>query len=122
MWATNRAGDIAVTVEVDLAAVDRGPKLALPLTAGGSDITILRGVDLHRNFCTDVLTQESMPTSEAAAAAGHGNITVTHPPPPGAPACAIGSARAHLDGVVADDGTAFSPIDITSDHIGCYSG
>ena len=51
--------------------------------------------------------------------AWHGEV-VLEPRPPGASPTVSGTVR--LSGVVATDGTAFAPIEVTSDCIACHFG
>lgn len=121
-WAANETGDIAVTITVDARTrSDHAPTvIEFERPDDGLTIEVLRGSDLPRNFCNDVIDLDSEPTSTMPATAGSGEI-VLEPPIDAANGCgSTGSVRA--DGLTAQDGTTFEPIAITSDSIGCYAG
>ena len=85
------------------------------------DVEILVGDHLERNFCTDVLFTESEPQEVLAATGGEGEVVLD--PPLTATDNPCGAAGTlTLDGLVAEDGTAFAPIEVSSDEIGCYAG
>jgi hypothetical protein len=124
-WAATTAGDVAVTVLFDAAdrPSDRPTRLAVSLPSGAASVRVLRGTNVPRNFCTDVIDTKSQPKSASRAAAGELRI-VLDPAPTQPVVCnkTSVSGRMDLDGLVADDGTAFTPISVTTNTIGCVSG
>jgi hypothetical protein len=120
-WAATTAGDTAVTVYVDVR--DRGAVAeTYDLPDPAVTVEVLRGSDLPRNMCTDVLDLESEPTERISATAGHVEIEVTPSTAPGGPSCGTADGTLRLTDLVADDGTTFEPIEVTSASIGCYQG
>ena len=124
-WATTAADDVAVTVHVD--ARDRSllepTTLEYVLPDPAVEVEILEGDGLSRNFCTDAIDSASEPQRRRLATAGE--VTVTLDPPPGGPdvfGCGSVSGKLELHGIVAEDGTTFAPVTVTSDAIGCYAG
>jgi hypothetical protein len=123
-WATTETGDLAVTVSVD--ARDRSHEAPTTIDVAVPDaaveVEILRGHDLARNFCTDVIDAASEPEDRQPAQAGRGQITLDPAPDDLGASCGDLGGELRLDGVIAEDGTTFAPITVTSDAIGCYSG
>jgi hypothetical protein len=68
-------------------------------------------------MCTDALDMASEPTERLSATDGRLEIRVTR-----GTGCGTATGTMHLTGLVADDGTAFAPADVTSESLGCYSG
>lgn len=122
-WAATESGDIAVTVTVDARERSARAPTAISFEQPGDGLTIevLRGSNLPRNLCNDVIDPDAEPTSTMPATAGHGEITLdpTAEAPDG---CGTTTGRLHADGLTAPDGTTFEPITITSHSIGCYAG
>lgn len=122
-WVGTPAGDVAVAVTVearDRSATD-DTTIAFSVPDPEVAVTVLRGQDMARNVCTDVIDGASEPTSSAAAVAGEGEIVLGPVDPDGYESCGTrGTLR--LTGLEAPDGTTFAPIEVTSDEIGCYSG
>lgn len=121
-WAATPGGDVAVTVVVDAQDRSTTEPTRLPIDIEDPEVIVrvLHGDDMTRNFCTDVIDPSAEPRSSRPATAGQGEVVLD----PRSPAldCGSTSGRLRLDGVVADDGTKFAPIDVSSDGIGCYSG
>jgi hypothetical protein len=114
-----------VTVLVD--ARDRSHEAPTTIDIAVPDplvtVEVLSGHDLARNFCTDVIDGASEPRSHQPAQAGRGKVTLGAAPADlNAVACGAVTGELQLDGVVAEDGTTFAPITVTSASIGCYSG
>ncbi len=123
-WAESSTGDIAVTVEATYSRpVDVDVTLAIPFTLPDRQVNVrvLTGQDLSRNFCTDLPALTSEPESTSAAIVGQGRVTIA-PPPGHGNACGRTLGTLRLRGLVAEDGTEFSPISVESRDIGCYSG
>ena len=121
-WAASDSGDIAVTLFVDARdrSHDEATTLQFALPDPAIEVKILRGEDLSANFCTDVLSRASHPESRQAATAGGGKITLD--PTSEGTTCGAVTGELELNGLVAQDGTNFAPIRVTSDSIGCYAG
>ncbi|HET6663256.1 MAG TPA: hypothetical protein VFG94_03325 [Acidimicrobiales bacterium] len=124
-WATTAADDVAVTVFVD--AVERSSLeptiLEYVLPDPAVQIEIVEGEALSRNFCTDVIDAASEERSRQGVT--EGEVTVTLDPASGAQdpfSCGSVSGKLELHGLVAEDGTTFAPVTVTSDAIGCYAG
>lgn len=122
-WAESADGNIAVTVDVTYSPVGADVTLAIPFSLPDRQVKIrvLKGHDLSRNFCTDLITTSSEPESTSAAVAGEGQVTIAPAPNHGS-ACGRTLGTLNLRGLVAEDGTEFSPITVESRDIGCYSG
>jgi hypothetical protein len=124
-WATTAADDVAVTVFVD--AVDRSllepTVLEYDLPDPAVQVEILEGDALSRNFCTDVIDSASEERSRQVATGGQVTVTLDPPPEGQAPfTCGNVSGKLELHGLVAEDGTTFAAVSVTSDAIGCYAG
>ena len=127
-WASTPAGDVAVEVTVE--AFDRSTEepTTIPVDVTSDDVVVrvLRGTNLPRNFCNDVLDTEAEPTSEQDATAGTGEIVLQARETDGNFGCAASDVEPngtlHLAGLVAEDGTTFAPIDVETNSIGCYAG
>ena len=122
-WAATASGDVAVTVSVDARRRSSTESTTLTIVADDPEVTIevLRGTNLDANFCTDVVIEESEESWSGTATAGTGQITLEPTDPSQTSNCgADGTLR--LDGLVADDGTTFAPIEVRSPYIGCYAG
>ena len=125
IWATTAEGDLAVTVSTE--ARDRsaaGPTtIDLDLPDPAVTVEVLRGEDLARNFCNDVILPSSRPADTQSVTAGTGEMVLDPPKDAGSYAnCGTTSGRLRLRGLVAEDGTTFAPIDARTDQIGCYAG
>ncbi|MEO8107586.1 MAG: hypothetical protein ABI720_09720 [Actinomycetes bacterium] len=123
-WAESAERNVAVTVEVAYSRpASVYPTLAIPFTLPNDKVKVrvLRGQDLSRNFCTDLITTSSEPDSMSAGPEGEGRVTIASPPSHGS-ACGRTLGTLRLRGLVAEDGTEFSPITVKSPDIGCYSG
>ena len=118
-WAATETGNRAVTVTVE--ARDRSDTEPTTIPVDLDDVQILSGDHLDRNFCTDVLFTESEPQETLAATDGEGEI-VLDPPLTAADNPCGANGTLTLDGLVAEDRTAFAPIEVSSDEIGCYAG
>jgi hypothetical protein len=81
-------------------------------------VSVERGTELPRNMCTDIPVPESDPTSSHEVTEGIGQIAFDPRPIPPA---VYASGTVRLTGVVADDGTRFAPIKVTSNCIDCYA-
>jgi hypothetical protein len=124
-WAATESGDAAVTVRVD--AVDRSTtddtvrQFVLPDPE--VSVEVLKGGVLTSNFCNDVISTSSEPVRRYGVVAGEGSIrldpALRDPVPYGHPPV---RGELELTGLVAEDGTAFAPIRVTSDWIGSQSG
>ena len=120
-WAESADGDTAVTVDVAYSRpADLAVTLAIPFTLPDRSVKVrvLEGQDLSRNFCTDLIDMSSQPESTSPAVAGHGRVTIA-PPPGNGNACGRTLGTLRLKGLVAEDGTEFSPITVESRDIGC---
>jgi hypothetical protein len=123
IWLATASGGRAVTVQVD--ALDRSADdpttIEFSLPDPAVRVEVLRGEDLARNFCTDVIDMASEPSETQGATSGDGTITLT-PKLDDLAACGAGEVTLTLDELVAEDGTTFAPVDVRSTGIGCYSG
>lgn len=119
-WVTNQKSDVAVTFSLEAKVPPSGAPTVVrfDLPDDRVRVEVLRGASLARNFCTDLLDLDSMPTSTAGATSARGQITIEGP----TNGCGTAKGRLQVDGLVAGDGTVFEPIDVGSDQIGCYSG
>lgn len=119
-WAANESDDLAVTFSVE--AKERSTES--PTAVGFSEpvgevvIEVVRGSNLGTTFCTDL--PQGRVDSTTKAASGRGEISLD--PAEVIPDCGTVAGRLHATEVTAQDGTAFAPIAITSDQIGCYAG
>jgi hypothetical protein len=124
-WAVSADGHTAVTAEVTYSRpAGASPTVAIPFSLPGNrnvKVEVLTGHDLSRNFCTDLPDMSSQPESRSPAVAGKGRVTIDPPPAKGNP-CGRTSGALDLSGLVAADGTEFSPITVQSRNIGCYAG
>lgn len=122
-WAASESGDVAVTVTVEAQRRSTDMRTTIPISLPSDTVTvrILRGRNLQANFCTDVINLAWQPTSSASPSTGDGSI-VLDPAPPRFDGCGGVEGTMHLNDLMADDGTAFAPISVTSMSIGCYSG
>jgi hypothetical protein len=124
-WAATDSGDVAVTVLVDTEdrPSDRPTKLTASLPSDLASVRVLRGTDVPRNFCTDVIDSDSQPRSASRAAAG--DLTIVLDPAPTPPVlCGRTSVEGRMELVrlIADDRTAFAPISVRTNSIGCVDG
>jgi len=124
-WAVSESGDTAVTIALEARerSGQEPTKIDISLPDPAVEATVLSGHDLARNFCTDVLDTRSEPQDRQPAVAGSGSVTLDAVPD-GPDSLACGTVNGELDfqGVVAEDGTTFTPITVRSASIGCYSG
>lgn len=125
-WAATADGDVAVTVYADLRSRSASDSTTLEFTIPDEtvEIQILRGENLPRNFCTDLADMRSEPTSAAAATAGSGSIRLAPPAPCLSNGTDVVAAQGDLSltDLVAEDGTKFAPVSVSTHYIGCYSG
>lgn len=107
-----------MTVRVEARQRSTVDRTTIDVVPGDGDATIeiLRGTNLHRNFCNDIISSEAEPTATLSAVAGSG-VAILDPRRPGPV-----SGSLTIDGLAADDGTTFAPIRIDSDRIGSYAG
>ncbi len=122
-WAATETGDIAVTITVNVRerSAHAPTVIRFERPDDGLTIDVLRGSNLPRNFCNDVIDPNSRPASKMPATAGRGEIALE--PAADAPnGCGTTTGTLRADGLTAHDGTTFEPINITSHSIGCYSG
>jgi hypothetical protein len=121
-WAATEAGDLAVTAYVDARSRSGSQASTIDFAVGdaGVRVEVLRGRDLPRNFCTDVIDSRSEPTEAQPAVAGTGRVTLE--PLVSPTGCGSIAGELTLEGVVAEDGTELAPIAVSSRHVGCYSG
>lgn len=120
-WAESADGDTAVTVDVAYSRpADLAVTLAIPFTLPDRSVKVrvLEGQALSNNFCTDAINTSSRPESTSPAVTGQGRVTIAPPPGNGSACGRLGTLR--LRGLVAEDGTQFSPITVESRDIGCY--
>ncbi len=125
-WAESSAGDMAVTVEIaDSRPAGFQGTMSIPFSLTGPsprvDVRVLTGHDLSNNFCTDLPELSSEPEASEGAVAGEGTITID-PPPDTGNTCGRNLGSLHLSGLVSEAGIEFSPINLSSHDIGCYSG
>ncbi|MGY1744056.1 hypothetical protein [Blastococcus sp. SYSU D00695] len=119
-WAATASGELAVTVTVDVAdrPADGPTEVSARLPDPGVTVEVLRGPgDLTVDLCTDALVGVE-PTGRQSAVAGDLAMTVD---PPGED-CGESDGRLRIEGLVAEDGTAFAPIDVVSVLVGCNVG
>lgn len=127
-WAATASGDVAVTVNIEARSRSAAEPTTYPLDLPDDEVTVrvLRGRDLPRNFCTDVIDGNAQPTSEVEVQSGTGSIVLDPLPPAGNSGCGTSDKEPNgtlrLTGLVADDGTVFEPIEVETGSIGCYSG
>jgi hypothetical protein len=125
LWATTAEGDVAVTVSTEARDRSAAGPTTIDFDLPDPEVTVevLRGEDLARNFCNDVILPSSRPTDTRRATAGTGAMVLDPPKDPGSyDNCGTASGRLRLRGLVAEDGTTFAPIDARTDQIGCYAG
>jgi hypothetical protein len=123
VWLATAAGEQAAIVQVDARdrSAERLTTIEFSLPDPAVRVQILRGEDLSKNFCTDVIDRASQPSDTQGAVSGAGTITLT-PALEDTVACGEGEVTLTLDGLEAEDGTTFAPVDVRSTGIGCYSG
>lgn len=123
-WGMARTDSGEIAVSVSIEARDRSTvdptTWDFVVPDAGVTVEILQGQYLETYFCNDVRVGSEPARQGAVAGAG----TITLDPRPEVPAARCGSVSGELEltGLVAADGTAFAPIRITTDSIGCYSG
>ena len=122
-WAASENGAVAVTVSVEARdrSADEQTVIRFAVTDPGVEVKVLHGNQLHRNFCTDVIDGASEPKEAEAAAVGEGEIQLD-PPGPEVSSCGTTSGTLRLQGLEAESGLTFAPIDVSSESIGCYAG
>lgn len=120
-WAANESDDLAVTFSVEAKERSTESPAAVEFSepAGEVVIEVVRGSNLGTTFCTDL--PQGRVDSTTKAASGRGEISLD---PAGVIPndCGTVAGRLHATEVTTQDGTAFAPIAITSDQIGCYAG
>ncbi|SEP07480.1 hypothetical protein [Trujillonella endophytica] len=119
-WAASESGEVVVTVTVDVADRPAGEpsEFGYELPDPAVLVTVHSGPgDLSENFCTDVLLGPE-PTLRQDVVAGTVALTVD---PPGED-CGDSDGRLRVEGLVAEDGTTFAPIDVSSGLVGCNVG
>lgn len=123
-WAATKSGDTAVTVTITGKPRSFVTRSVFDLTEYNVDlyVSVLRGEQLARNFCTDVIMRNWQPTSSQPAVTGTGEIVLGPASAHVGQGCGTTRGTLQLDGLVAEDGTAFVPIKVVSQNIGCYSG
>jgi hypothetical protein len=119
-WAATTDGSAAVTLYVDVR--DRAVATTYDLPDPAVTVEVLRGRNLPRNFCTDVLDSESEPTGRSSASAGRVELEVSPSNAPGGPTCGSADGTVRVTGLVAEDGSTFAPFEVTSASIGCVAG
>ena len=116
------SGDTAVVVSVEARSRSESVSTSYPLNEEDlSQVAVLHGEHLDRNFCTDLIVTNWEPTSRQAAIAGAGEIVLA-PAPASGQGCGATPGSLRLEGLVAQDGTRFAPIRVQSQNIGCISG
>ncbi|MGB2838888.1 MAG: hypothetical protein WBC76_03575, partial [Actinomycetes bacterium] len=73
-------------------------------------------------FCTDAINGSWQPTSSQKAVTGTGEIVLGPASVHVGQGCGETRGSLKLDGLVAEDGTAFAPIKVVSQDIDCFSG
>ena len=123
-WAATGKGDTAVTVTITGKPRSFVARSIFPLTEYNVDlyVSVLRGKHLARNFCTDLINGNWQPTSSQKAVTGTGEIVLGPASVHVGQGCGETRGSLKLDGLVAEDGTAFAPIKVVSQDIDCYSG
>lgn len=123
-WAATKKGDTAVTVTVEADRRSFVASSVFSLTEYNVDlyVSVLRGKNLARNFCTDLINGNWQPTSSQKAVTGTGEIVLGPASVHVGQGCGKTRGSLKLDGLVAEDGTKFAPIKVVSQNIGCYSG
>lgn len=123
-WAATKKEDTAVTVTVTAEPRSFVARSVFSLTENNVDlyVSVLRGKHLARNFCTDLINGNWQPTSSQKAVKGTGEIVLGPASEQVGQGCGKTRGSLELDGLVAEDGTAFAPIKVESQNIGCYSG
>ena len=120
-WAADEAATVAVAVSVDALERSATEPTVIDFTIPDPAVTVevQRGVALTEGFCNDVLSNHRLDET-APIVAGAGSIWLA-PVAEGIAACGR-QGRLQLRGAVTGDGASFGPIDIRTDHIGCYAG
>ncbi|MEZ5138233.1 MAG: hypothetical protein R2702_17125 [Acidimicrobiales bacterium] len=120
-WAANAEGSIAVTARVDGRdrATDEPTTWSFDEPDGEVTVELLRGDDLPRNFCTDVIDAGSQPRSTLAAVAVRGAIRMDPPGP--TEGCGV-EGELRIDELRGPDDERVAPFAYADDGIGCYSG
>ncbi len=125
-WAATADGDVAVTVYAELRnrATAEPTTLEFTVPDGAIQIEVLRGENLPRNFCTDLADMRSEPASVGTAASGSGSIRLAPPAPCLSSGTDVVAAQGDLslNDLIAEDGTTFAPVSVSTHYIGCYSG
>jgi hypothetical protein len=125
--AANDTRDVAVSVTLDARERSTQEPTVIEFTVPDARVRIevRKGRDAATDLCNDALETDYEPPSRQSAVAGRGRIVLdplpagSGPPPIGR--CGV-RGTLHLTGLVAEDGTTFAPIDVTSSSIGCYPG
>lgn len=127
-WAATPDGDTAVIASVRANHRSKTEPTTIPVAVPDELVTVqvLRGTDLPRNFCTDLILQAASPESQDDATAGAGEIVLAPRHETGNYGCGSSdrspNGTLRLSGVTAADGTEFAPIEVETSNIGCYSG
>jgi hypothetical protein len=120
-WAATTSGDIAVVVRVDAHSRSKSVSTFYPLNEDDlSQVSVLQGEHLDRNFCTDLIVGNWEPTSRQRVVAGTGEVGLA--PAAGSQGCGATQGTLNLQGLIAEDGTRFAPIRVESQNIGCVAG
>lgn len=106
LWAADETGSVAVTI----APGPDGPPAEAVLPSEEVEVTVLRGDDLGATICT-----ADDDAGSGSPAAG-GRVEIDRP----TEECGPTSFR--IDGLEAEDGTAFGPIEGRDDAEGCEGG
>lgn len=120
-WAANDDATVALLVYVDAADRSTSDSTVIDFTLPDRRVTaeVQRGSFLTEAFCNDVLQNHRLEETVPVVAGG-GSITLA---PAGERFGDCGKAgRLRFDGGSTDGGTVVAPIDIRTNHIGCYAG
>jgi hypothetical protein len=120
LWAASESGEVVVGASVDVVGRPAGEPSEYTVELPDPDVlvTVRTGTgDLTENLCTDVILGPE-PTLIQDAVAGTVHLTVD---PPGED-CGDSEGRLRIEGLVAEDGTEFGPIEAETGLVGCNVG
>ena len=122
-WATSADLQAVVVVRADGSGRDAGRPTTIPFTLPDPDVRVdvYLGPDLQVGTCSDEEVPEDERSEPQGAAAGTGEIVLDPPADPDDADCGV-TGQLEITGLVAEDGTTFGPISVTTDDIGCYAG
>lgn len=102
--------------------MDETTTIPISLPDPAVTVEVLRGEKLATNFCTDEINTAFEPATKQPATGGEGEVLLEPSTTSDPLSCggAVGTLR--LAGLVAEDGTTFAPVEVSSRSIGCKAG